>query len=343
MDEALKDTDFTFNPDVVDLDPQDQRDILHDVLAAENLTREQKNTIVEYVSNAALQKTIQETRQKQLDEEIQSQREFLQGAVNVETGTLVRGRLKGDESGQTIFITGGLRLKNNENQQAEIDLENSNEAIYYIENGEVVPTTADAIEFVNESGVEQEIQLISEYYQNAYQLQNTEVNAAVQQALMQKQAQQTQPQATEQPTTYAPGTTLEVNGQTFVVGEQDENGNYLINDENGQQIDRFAPDEMEAFGFSAAVIPATPSFMARATTSSTRFVGNWCCLLFTNTGTVFGLSSFSSFDAAIFNLLSLYSSSFLAPSSLNLKSLASIAALVSLSALSCACLAKYSA
>ena len=61
---------------------------------------------------------------------------------------------------------------------------------------------------------------------------------------------------------------------------------------------------------SIVVVPATPSLMARATTSSIKSDGNLCCLLFTYIGSVLGLSSFSSFDAAIFNLLSLYSSSF---------------------------------
>ena len=66
-----------------------------------------------------------------------------------------------------------------------------------------------------------------------------------------------QPQAGEQTPTYAPGTTLEVNGQTFVVGEQDEAGNYLINDENGQPLDRFTPEEMAEFGFSSAAVRPT--------------------------------------------------------------------------------------
>lgn len=252
MDEALKDADFTFNRDVVDLDPQDQRSILHDVLTADNLTSVQKNAIVDYVSNAALQKTIQESRQREWNEHVQGQMEQLQNSVNIETGTLVRAKLKGDESGQTIFITGGLRLRDNENFEPEIDIENSNDAVYYRnEDGEVIPTTADAIEFVGESGLEQEKQSLLDYYQNLLQQTDAQVNATLQQALLQEKQQQT----TNEVSVYTPGTTTTVNGQTFVVAGQDEAGNYLVNDENGQPLDRFTQEEMQQMGFVAAAKP----------------------------------------------------------------------------------------
>jgi len=61
---------------------------------------------------------------------------------------------------------------------------------------------------------------------------------------------------TEEPV-YAPGTTAVINGDTFVVGEKDEEGNYLINDKDGNLIDRFTPEEMKEFGFSVAVKPPT--------------------------------------------------------------------------------------
>lgn len=79
--------------------------------------------------------------------------------------------------------------------------------------------------------------------------QSVEDVEAVEQPISPKEEQE------NQSSTYAPGTSVVVNGTTFVVGEQDEEGNYFINDENGQQIDRFTPEEMAEMGFSAAVTP----------------------------------------------------------------------------------------
>ncbi|NDV46104.1 hypothetical protein D0T49_03490 [Paludibacter sp. 221] len=183
MDEALQDTGFTFNPDVAGLVIEDQKQIVSQVLQDESLSTDQKEAIVNYIATAALEKQLQAARQNLINENLISAEQQLKNSVNQKTGTLVSANILGDENAQGVFITGGVTLgidENNEINPYVVDVENSDEAIYYFDKaGKVQVTTAENVEIVDQSSLEDSIAQLHDRYSQENEQQEAYINSSV--------------------------------------------------------------------------------------------------------------------------------------------------------------------
>ena len=199
MEKALEGMDFTFDPKVAELDPQEQHAILLQVLEDEKLSDEQKQSISDYLNSVAVSKQLHAQRQIARNNQLQFVNDELRGSVNQKTGTLVRANIKGDENAQNVFVTGGLAIKttpppsgtpletSGELREFEVDPENSDETIFYKTgrknaNGtpEVLPTTIDNLEVVDQSDLEQTISETQAAWNDHFQKQDNGIDAAVQ-------------------------------------------------------------------------------------------------------------------------------------------------------------------
>lgn len=159
LDEALKDVDFVFDERVFTMPAEQQKTLVAAVIRDEALGGEQKQAIVNHIISFHELRQLEQSRMEAIEADIARVGEANAEMVNETTGTLVSAFLKGSESETPVAITKGMRLKQDEgNPDApySIDVENSDEAIYYIDgNGATQVATADSFEFYANETVEE--------------------------------------------------------------------------------------------------------------------------------------------------------------------------------------------
>ena len=159
LGEALKDAKFVFDERVFAMPAEQQKALVAAVIRDEALGGEQKQAIVNHIISFHELRQLEQSRIEAIEADIARVGEANAEMVNETTGTLVSAFLKGSESETPVAITKGMRLKQDEaNPDApySIDVENSDEAIYYIdENGATQVATADSFELYANETVEE--------------------------------------------------------------------------------------------------------------------------------------------------------------------------------------------
>ncbi len=257
LDEALKDAKFAFDDRVLTMPMEQQKAFVSDVIRDEALGEEQKQAIVNHIVSFHELRQLEQSRMEAIEADIARVGEANGEMVNETTGTLVSAFLKGSESETPVAITKGMRLKQDEgNPDApySIDVENSDEAIYYIdENGATQVATADSFEFYANETVEE----ATEKYR-AYMIEQEEIaQAAIAESVTARlNAPVESPAApAEETSPTGPGfgdTAVMEDGTSALVVEVHDDGTYTLELElpTGEITETTVPaEELGKFGF----------------------------------------------------------------------------------------------
>lgn len=180
MEVALDGVDFTVDERIAEMSVAEQKAIVQDVLSDDALNDEQKQSIINYVSAAALDRNLKEAKQQKYADSIEDLRNFWNQKTNSKTGTLVVAKIKGDERDLKVFVKDGLAIKlNEEDGSFEADIENSDDAVYYTDpDGKVQVTTADNLNVEYSETVDERMKLHTDYFAQQDMLQQIEINEA---------------------------------------------------------------------------------------------------------------------------------------------------------------------
>ncbi len=185
MEQALKGTDFTFSTKVAEKDPETQKSVLNEVMANEKLSDPQKQSIANFMQQAAVSRQLHNARQEEISNQLQQTRESLTKQVNDKTGTLVTGTIKGDD--KPIQIIKGLAVTTDETKpdnQLIADPENSDEAVYYVdENGEKQVTTPDQLDVQSSVGIDDHMNQLQQQTMQEEEMNQQTIAQGIQQVV----------------------------------------------------------------------------------------------------------------------------------------------------------------
>jgi hypothetical protein len=152
-----------------------QRASIQDMFRDKNLSDEQKQAVVNYLSMANQSRKLEEAHRSNVIGRLQQAENEITASVNPTTGTIVTARVQGME--QPVRIKEGLAVRvNPENAENpfETDVENSLETVsYYGEDGKVYPALAENLEVLSNDGVEQQLEALRQRFaaeEEAFQL-----------------------------------------------------------------------------------------------------------------------------------------------------------------------------
>jgi len=195
MDQALQNADFDFDYNIANLPVEEQKQVVEEILSDETTTAEHKQTIINYINAAAVERTMQETRQQAITAQLQQISEQTTQLVNDKTGTILTGTLKGTD--QEVSFIKGLSLAVDESNNPIVDVANSDESVYYIdENGETQVTIADNVTINGSTTPEERNNFYAQQIIQTEELRQSAINEAVQQYIQQQEAPTT-PQSTQ--------------------------------------------------------------------------------------------------------------------------------------------------
>ncbi len=120
--------------------------MLHD----DTIDDAKKQAVINFITAAAVDRNVQLEFQKSVEEDKQRDTSYLTTRLNRSTGTLIRANIKGSDS-LPVYVIDGLTIKDATEQKNgkpfEVDVENSDESVYYIDDyGKTQVTTADSFE-----------------------------------------------------------------------------------------------------------------------------------------------------------------------------------------------------
>ena len=180
MDKTLQDADFEFDYSIVEKTADEQKQIVDEVLSDETLSDEQKQSIVNYISSASVERKMQEMRREAYNAQLQEKEQKLTSRINENTNTLISGNLLGSKN--AVYFVKGLAITTDENNKTVVDPKNSDEAIYYIDaDGNTKVTIAKDIqqEITDGGTVEEIMNYWRESYAQLEEQRQNNINAAV--------------------------------------------------------------------------------------------------------------------------------------------------------------------
>jgi hypothetical protein len=163
MDEAMKDAGFGIDENtIVSASPEEQAQIVQDIIADEEMTPVQKDAVIGYIDAMTQVRTLNDARQEQRALRLQQAQADVKKDINETSGTIVTGTLKGSD--EPIRIVKGLQVMPTADGTGwEADADNSEVAVYYTDkDGKTQVTTADDVVVTANEHPDERIQAVQQ-------------------------------------------------------------------------------------------------------------------------------------------------------------------------------------
>lgn len=174
MDNALQDHEFGFNHNVADMSEEDQKKVVVEVMDNETLNYEQKDTIINFVRAANVERQMRQMQETAFEEDNTNAFIEVRENTNHDTGTIVYAKFNNEE--QPVVVVKGLAIT----EDGLVDIENSSDIVFYKDaDGATKTTTADKIVGIESVSVEDATAISQQSVRSQHEAQRAEIDSIV--------------------------------------------------------------------------------------------------------------------------------------------------------------------